>query len=208
MLVIDHLAQLDVDEATGVNELTTLGSLATGLSTLAQQVLLLEEPLVRDEQERRKKIFFFGFGLLTPEQEQLLPCLFHWFGTSICNYARLVGFLSGLASGVYTREQVSDPKFHAVVRKHCADYVNSVPELEPIKIWRNKVFAHFAIADPRKDDNAALLDASVMSPISYFNSRLRVGGIINTNNGAEAELPHWSVTEAYEALTPRYWPRQ
>lgn len=208
MLLIDHLTRIDVDEATSVNELTTLDSLATGLSVLAQQVRLIEEPLMRYEQERHKKVFFVGFGLLTSEQEKLVPCLFHWFGTSICNYARLVGFLSGLTSGVYTREQASDPKFHAVVRKHCADYVDSVPELEPIKIWRNKVFAHFAIADPRKDDNAALLDASVMSPISYFDSRLRVGGMASSSSGAEAELPHWSVTEAHETLIPRYWPRQ
>lgn len=207
MPLIDHVARIDVDEASGLNELTTLDSLSAGLYVLAQQVHLLEEPLIRDEQDLRKKPMFFGFGLLHPEQERLLPCLFHWFGTSVCNYARLVGFLSGLMSGAYTREQALDPKFNAVVRKHCSDYVDSVPELEPIKVWRNKVFAHFAITDPRKDDNAALLDASVMSPISYFNSRLRVGGMVSCSNGAEAEFPHWSVTESYEALSLRYWPQ-
>ncbi|NJM44229.1 MAG: hypothetical protein HC858_10130 [Brachymonas sp.] len=206
MPMIDHIARVEVDEATGLNELTTLASLAIGLNVLAQQVHLLEEPLILDEQERRKKVTFFGFGLLHPDQERLIPCLFHWFGTSVCNYARLVGFLSGLTSGAYTRQQAQDPKFYSLVRKHCSDYVDSVPELEPIKVWRNKVFAHFAITDPRKDDNAALLDASVMSPIAYFDSRLRVGGMTISLNGSGADLPHWSVTESYEALCSRYWP--
>lgn len=77
MPLVDHVARIEVDEATGLNELTTLDSLATGLYALAQQVHLLEEPLIRDEQERRKKVTSFGFGFLHPDQERLVPCLFH-----------------------------------------------------------------------------------------------------------------------------------
>jgi hypothetical protein len=206
MATIDHIARIDVDESLGHNEITTLACLATGLAVLAQNVRNLEEPLIRNEQEQGKKVFSYGFGLLEPTQEQILSCMFHWFGTSLCNYARLVGYLSGLSSGVYTREQVSDPDFHDVVRRHSTAYVDSILELQSIKVWRNKVFAHFAITDPRKDDNAAILDTSVMSPISYFDSRLRVGGMTISINGEKAVLPHWSATETFEALVPRFWP--
>ena len=206
MPLIDHIEGIEVDESIGHNELTTLSFLSTGLAMLAHQVDLMETPVREDERARRKSIEFFGFGLLPPEQESLLPCLFHWYGTSVCNYARLVGFLSGLASGAYSRDQVSNPSFHAKVREHCSAYVDSVPELQPIKVWRNKVFAHFAITDPRKDDNPAMLDASAMSPLSYFGNRLRVGGVTIGSSGGQVELPQWSVTEAHEALAPRFWP--
>lgn len=196
---------IDVDESIGLNELTTLHCLGVGLSALAQQVRLVEAPLIQQENERRKKIFFYGFGLLSPAEEFIVPCYFHWFGASVCNYARLVGYLSGLANGSYTREQSYDPGYHSIVRQHCSDYVDSIPELRPIKVWRNKVFAHFAITDPRSNDSAALLDASIMSPITYMDSRLRVGGTISGSYGAEVEMPKWSVTESYEALASRFW---
>lgn len=206
MAVLDHIARIEIDDAVGHNEQTTLATLATGLSVLARTVGDLEQPLIRAEQERGTRVFFQGFGLLDPAQEQLLSCIFHWFGMSVCNYARLVGYLSGLSAGVYTREQASDPAFHGVVRRHCTNYVDSIPELQNIKIWRNKVYAHFAITDPRPDDNPAMLDLTVMSPVTYVHSRLRAGGMILTINNHDAELPHWSVTEAFECLAPRFWP--
>ncbi len=206
MPVIYYVSGVRIDDALGLNELTTLSCLSSGLSALRQQVSLAEAPIIKHEEENQKRVFFFGFGLLSQEQEELVPCYFHWFGTSVCNYARLVGFLSGLAQGVFTREQAADPAFHAKVRTHCSNYVDSIPELAPIKVWRNKVFAHFAATDPRPGDNAALLDTSVMSPITFMNGRLRVGGLIQGSSGAEADLPNWSVTESYEALSRRYWP--
>jgi hypothetical protein len=194
------------DETEGLNELVTLECLRAGLATLSWQVGQIEAPIIADEVNRRKRITFYGFGMFDQDTERLLPCLFRWFGVSICNYARLTGFLSGLSSQAYTREQAADPSYHGIVRQHCSTYVDSVSELDSIKIWRNKVFAHFAITDPRKDDNPALLDASVMSPIVFSDSRLRVGGMIITQNEHESSLPAWSVTEAFESLSARYWP--
>lgn len=206
IIVVDYLSGLSVLESDGVNELITLSCLSTGLATLAQQVKLLEQPIQDDEKERRKRITFYGFGFLPQETEELLPCYFHWFGTSLCNYARLVGFLSGVSSGAFSRSATEDPKNFRIIKEYCDTYIDSIPELIPIKIWRNKVFAHFAITNPRSSDNAALLDSSVMSPISYFDGRFRVGGMVTASRGAEAELPHWSVTESYELLSPRFWP--
>jgi len=207
MPVVDHIDGYDVPESEGVNELITLDCLATGLATLAEQVRILEAPMQTYEQQNRKRVTFYGFGLdLPPGAEQLLPCYFHWFGTSVCNYARLVGFLGGITSGVFTRASSADPKNHELIRNHCNAYVESIVELAPIKMWRNKVFAHFALTAPQSNDNAALLDASVMSPISYFDGRFRVGGMVSASSGAGVEMPHWSVTEAFAQLAPRFWP--
>lgn len=209
MPIIDHIDQVDVDHRVGLNELTTIECLSAGLDALALQVHTIEQPLIQREQERGRRIMAFGFGFLPAEVEPLVPCFFHWYGTSLCNYARLVGFLKGLSTGAFTRAQAADPRSHKdVVKAYCDGYVHSIAELVPILVWRNKVFAHFAITDPRKTDNAALLDASVMSPIAFANHRLRVGAMIYSKNGEDAALPEWSVTESHEALASRYWPRE
>jgi hypothetical protein len=214
MIIIDHIQAVNVVSADAINELITLESLSTGLSALANQVALLEQPFQDYEARYRKRIFFTGFGMRTPdgtclttEQERLLPCLFHWYGNTICNYARLVGFLSGVATGVYDRSTTEDPKNYAAVKRHCGTYVDSITELEAIKHWRNKVFAHFALTDPYRDDNATMLDVSVMSPITYLEGRFRVGGMVHSTRGGEIEMPHWSITESHEKLSARFWPQ-
>ena len=58
-----------------------------------------------------KQVISTGFGLFDDETENLLTCMFHWFGTSIYNYARLVGFIGGLNS-TYTDAALDDPKQH------------------------------------------------------------------------------------------------
>lgn len=207
MPVVDHILGYSVSEQDGMNELTTLSCLSTGLATLARQVALIEQPIQEDEQMRRKRISFTGFGFnLPPDAEELLPCYFHWFGTSVYNYARLTGFLAGIASGAYDRHATENVRYLKTIKAYCDNYVNSIPELDAIRIWRHKVFAHFAITDPRDDDNPALLDASVMSPVSYSNGRFRVGGMMHMARGVEHVFPDWSVTEAFEALGQRYWP--
>lgn len=213
MICIDNIQPIYVSESDAVNELDTLVSLSTGLATLANQVAYLELPFQDYERTHRKRVSFTGFGQstpdgtgLTPEQERLLPCFFHWYGNSICNYVRLVGFLAGVDDGVFLRNATEDPRNYAAIRHHCGEYLDSIPEMGPIKHWRNKVFAHFAITDPHRDDNAAMLDASVMSPVNYFQSRFRVGGTAYVMRGGEVEMPHWSVTESYEKLSARFWP--
>lgn len=202
MHTIDHIARVVCTEEDCLNELTTLACLRTGLSALANQIALLEKPY------KGKRTFFMGFGLpgLPPGAEELLPCYFHWFGTSLCNYARLVGFVSGVHSGVYSRDATEDSNNFEKIKSHCNAYVTSVQELAPVLLWRNKVFAHFALTDPRKSDNAALLDASTMSPITLIDGRFSVGGVTICARGGEVEMPTWSVTSVFESLEDRYWP--
>ena len=213
MRTVDHVNAFQVSEEDANNELVTLECLSVGLAELVKQVKLLEAPMQSYESTNGWGGFsvtgfdFEEYGV--PANEQLLlPCYFHWFGTSVCNYARLVGFVAGVGSGVFPRNATEDPRNFELIKKHCDSYVDSITDLEPIKIWRNKVFAHFAITDPRSKDNAALLDVSTMSPMSYSNGRFRVGGAVIMVRGAEIEMPPWSVTESFERLAPRYWPVQ
>jgi hypothetical protein len=205
-VTVDHVLKVGVDAVSAVNELTTLDCLAAGLNVLASRVHSMERPVQQYEEANRTRVDFTGFNFLSKEDEQLIPCFTHWFANSICNYARLAGFLVGLGQGAFDWSAIQDQKKAQEIKTHCTDYVKSIVELQPVVLWRNKVSAHFALTDPRLDDNAALLATSTISPISYSDHRLRSSsGMIHTVHGAEASLPGWSVTEIYEALAAR-WP--
>ncbi len=211
MPIVDHIIGLEIEENRAVNELITLEQLFTGLHFLAEQVGTVEAPIRTYEQTNRKLVTFMGFGNLDrfgipPVYESLLTCHFHWFGNTLCNFVRLAGFVYGIQSGSIERSEDNRHVSDKSTKQFCDDYLNSIKEIEPIVFWRNKVFAHFAITDPRKSDNSAALDSSVMSPVIYMNERFRVGGFVSASRGSEFEMPHWSVTETFEALSSRFWP--
>jgi hypothetical protein len=212
MVTIDHVTKCEIDPALGGNELRTLSYLSVGLHQLYANVTLVEKPLRESDDRNHVRQFAYGNAPGLPQgTAQLLPCYFHWYGVSLMNYARLVGFLSGLSSGAFTHQHLADEKEFQTVTDHCDTYVRSIPELSAVKVWRDKVAAHLAITKPRKgDDNPALLDLSVMHPVSYYNGRYRAGAIrvIRTDAAGKAhigKLPTWSLTEIHEALRQRYW---
>jgi hypothetical protein len=136
--------------------------------------------------------------------------MFHWFGVSVCNYARLVGFIRGASAGHFSRSDLNDPVKMEAIHSSVTTYVKGVPEIADVLIWRNKVAAHFAITAPHKTDSIATLDLSVMFPVSFADDRYTVGDFVLTRKNAAgafvSDLPGWSVTEVFEQLIPRYWP--
>ena len=210
-IILDHKGQFSVPRDSGHNEITSLQSLALGLNLIAATVWELEER-IRSSETPGTRTFFFGHRPGTDRRQTLLlPCYFHWFGISLCNYARLTGFLAALGAGAITRQDLTSPSERRRVASACKDYVASVLEIGAVVIWRNKVAAHFAITDPRGDDNLATLDMSVMHPVSYSDGRYRVGEWTFSRGSAGAEsvsseIPSWSITEIFESLSDRYWP--
>jgi hypothetical protein len=209
---LDHLAGMEVSRDLGFNELVSLNSLGIGLSFLATTIWNLEASIRKEETEGNVQVFFFGHRPGTNRSVTLLmPCYFHWFGVSLCNFVRLVGFLHALQTGRISRGALTTTQGRKAVRTACMDYVRSVVEVQKVVIWRNKVAAHFAITDPCEEDNLATLDMSVMYPVVFSASRYRVSGLTLGYVGPDArevrsEIPEWSVTEVYEQLAPRYWP--
>lgn len=211
MVVIDYRSMIEVEESSAFNELTTLRTLAMGLNQLYIQVAEIELPIRKYEEEHRKRVFSFGlehFGF-PQESERLVSCYFHWFGVSICNYIRLVGFVDGVARGLIDRTQIGDSSQKKFVRAHCDTYVKSIAAIQPVLHWRNKAYAHFALTAPYNEDSPALLDVSTMSIVSYSRGRIRSGnGIIFSQNDDEVAMPDWSLTEVYEDLSQQFWPER
>jgi len=208
---LDAIVPVIIESDVYFNECRTLRTLSVGLVTIAKT---LQRPEVTWQQQAGGKLTFLSYGLDidgTKGNLDLIACFFHWFGVSVCNFARLIGFVSGLVESHFTRADLSNPAKFPDIRKSVDSYVNSVSELSNVLMWRNKVGAHFAIAAPKKGDNISTLDASVIFPVSFSNGRYRVGDLSHTRKNVAgvhtSSIPSWSVTEVFEQLTPRYWPQ-
>ena len=122
-------------------------------------------------------------GILDNQPFGLLSCAFQWYAVSACNYAQLVGWL-------VTRDTGAAKEYVRKVMPRLLDY-------------RNKVAAHFAITDPRRDNEADLV-ASVMTN-NYVRGRLCAAALtpVIKNDSQEITVSKdisWSLTLAHEHL--------
>lgn len=209
LVLIDGVEHIEVSQDDFYNEIRTLRTLLMGLKQICGMIKSKE---LAFERAGGDKLKVFTMGATSSQEQEFLDtvaCFFHWFGVSVCNFARLVGFIRGLSRGDFTRADLKDPTTFKPIKESIKDYVSGIPELESVLVWRNKVFAHFAITDPYKDDNVATLDMSVIHPVTFEN-RYFVGGMTlrkSSSSGSHvSELPRWSLTEVFEALEPRFWP--
>lgn len=207
--VIDKIKNIIVDSDRYATEVTTMTNLRTGLIFLYNIVYPIEQEIVDKYEDRN--IYFFGRSHDLPNHIfEMLPCFYHWFGTSIVNYARLAGMIVGYEENEISTMDLTSPKGKEKIKNFCDQYILSINELSEIVKWRNKVGAHFALTDPRKSDNVATLEASIIYPISFCGSRFKTGGIkfckIESGSPIDAEIPQWSLTEIFEIISGRFWP--
>lgn len=210
MITFDYIDKISLDSNQCFNESRTLHILFVGLLQIADS--LKQREAAWDQQNAGgAKFQIYGLDMDgTKSRLDLIACYFHWFGVSICNYTRLIGFIRGLSVGDFSRSDLKDATRFKSISKSIDHYVQNVPELASVLAWRNKVGAHFAITDPRKEDNVATLDMSVMFPVTFTNGLYRVGELTltkKTSTGTHtSNLPCWSLTEVFESLILRYWP--
>ncbi len=194
-MIIDHIDKIELPDDMArlhYNELRSLDYLATGLNFLYKQVQGLEVRITEGV-EKDKQVFFFGNSpQLKGIPQDLVACAFHWYAVTVCNYVKMVGWL---ANGGDSTKAV--------------DYLKQV--IPPIKLWRDKVGAHFARTSPRKDDTPADLAKSVMFPISFdddafYAGSLTIGMTISGKKSTSRRDMRWSLTHTHRCLIPRYWP--
>lgn len=208
---LDSISGIEVSENDFFNERRTLKMMFTGLFKIANFVRQ-REMAWKQQNKGVEKYFLYGKDIDGTEGDlDLIACFFHWFGVSICNYSRLVGFIRGMSEGDFTHSDLSDKSKFNAVKLSVDDYVKSITELSDILIWRNKVGAHFAITDPHKSDNISTLEMSVMFPVSFNSGQYVVGEQTLTRTDSAGDqhtsaIPRWSLTEVFENLIPRYWP--
>ncbi|PKG38165.1 hypothetical protein [Psychromonas sp. Urea-02u-13] len=123
---------------------------------------------------------------------------FDTFSIYMCNLGLLIGLKELMDSGQSYKALMDDYK---VVKSHCKQVQEKlVPE--EVLVWRNKVAAHYALADARKDDNLATLMQSVNSWPCYSGSYYAVGAFKFGLGDDVSQIPEWSLTKVYDSLCP------
>ncbi len=189
-MMLDHIDKLELsgDAADKYgNELRPLSYLSEGLYYLYKQVKGIEVT-VAPKPNPKMRVSIFG----NEPQKGLVVCAFHWYAVTICNYVRLIGWLT-----------------HGEDKHQATEYVKRV--IPAVYLWRNKVAAHFSITDPQKEDTPADLAKSVMSLISfdddaYFADSLTLSMRRKGTTSTSRQDMRWSLTHTHENLSTRYWP--
>jgi len=206
---IDKVLGIKIDSQKYSNEFNALLQLRTGMNSLYDKIRPIELEILQKAQGTTH--IFFGRNVLVPSEiNKMLPCFFHWFGNSLCNYARLTGYIVAREEGNITEADLQLEPERNKIKKACDNYIKSLQEIQEVLKWRNKVSAHFALTDPRKDDNIATLEASIIYPVCFEKDRFRTGTLIYSKGSGTtnytSEIPRWSLTEIYEELKNRFWP--
>src|SRR5712692_6830348 len=93
LFTLDAVEQIEIKLYDHFNECGTLKTLFVGLHQL--YVMIKDRELRFELACGSKKIACMSFGLDidgTRGKLDQIACFFHWFGVSVYNYARLVGF--------------------------------------------------------------------------------------------------------------------
>lgn len=170
-------------------------SLHSGIQKLASEIRELE---ISQNNDRAP---IFSLDITGDYRNDLLVCYFDWFSISITNYVRLVGLFDLMVKENWKSKDLQTNEKD--VRKYCSDYVQRI--IPEIRLWRNKMSAHFAATDPR-NDNLGTIELTLFSFVTYVKPYYEVGGANWSTDGETSEFKRWSLTETYDNLTPRYWP--
>ena len=199
-VVLDYIKGIELDrENPPLNNLHALNYLPSGIFTLVDQVGAKENEILR---RPKHKVPSFSLIFNRGHGENITVCCFHWFAISIINYVRLIGLIDIMNKNNW---KVSDiAKNREKISKYCTEYVREV--IPAILLWRNKVAGHFAITNPRKEDNLATLEMSIMHPLTYLYPHYEVSAGKLSTEGETGEIPQWSLIKEFEKLIPRYWP--
>jgi len=194
-MIVDYCENIDLPERVleaHPNELLAIRYLDEGLRFLYRQVNRIEER-VREQVGADVQTVFVG----RPPPFEWIPlglvaCSFHWYAISACNLTRLIGWLA-----------------HKEDSTEAAAYVDKV--IPEVRLWRNKVAAHFALTDPRAEDTPADLVSSVMMPVGFDDDAFYTQPFSLTLGGAGEPSTtrrdmRWSLTHVHRQLCRRYWP--
>ena len=193
-MILDYIEGLELpDEGQSTQErsaLDALRRLRVGLTWLYRNVAELEAT-ARARAAPENVAFTLVGGVMEGMPMETVACAFQWYAVSACNYVQLVGWLS-------TKETEA-----------AKAYVKRV--LPDLVLYRNKVAAHFSLADPRKEDNVADLLASVLTRVVFLQGYFLVNAELPTIGTEDGDVTpehrlSWAFTAQHRSLARRYWP--
>lgn len=213
---LDHIENIKIDK--GISTLTNFHSIPqllegifmtyNSIRGLQDNYWRLRYPDASDEKiEIYRKMTFSMSGELNQPDAQAVN-LFHWYSINLINFAKCCGLVKFLnQKGVLPEYLAGDRDLINELKQVQKQYLDSIPELEPVKHFRNKASAHLAYTDPKNQDNPATLIES-MSLIPYFVKGKFIIGAMTRQRGehkSSFSKYSWSLTDNFESLIPRYF---
>jgi hypothetical protein len=133
--------------------------------------------------------------------------LIHWYSINLMNYAKSCGLVKFLnKTGLQPERFVGDKEILGELRKCQKEYIDSIPELDPIKHFRNKASAHLAYTDPHKDNAGTLVESMSLIP-TLNNGKLTIGSLKRGKGNAMSSFGdfEWNLVDNFDSLVPRYF---
>jgi hypothetical protein len=192
MLILDRVKSLAITEEQQeplYNEILRLNQLAAGLAFIYATVRSFEE---RGAAGEMRPSFSFGNDPNLPAPRPLILCMFHWYATSVCNLTRLIGLIAHetLLTGFEQR---------AAIIGYCQEVCG------PVKVYRDKVAAHFARVAQHSSDNPADRAGSVIDDLTWITDRFWVGAMrLHVGGVPPSHHYAWSLTKFHEGQAARY----
>ena len=202
-ITLDWLLGIQIDPVRPpFKNFQVLNQTLAGLKLLADYVRDLELNVIA--QDPYAKGTFRAFSKDFPPT---LGSVFNWYSISLMNYLRLIALVDLMQRENWDENDIANPAKQSDIKDVCTNFAaNAAPAVHR---WRNKVAAHFAATDPKKnDDSLATLKLTVMDPVTYNYPYFYVGSFQLHSQGTDSDLPKWSLTKNFEDLAPQFWPDQ
>lgn len=196
--VLDHIEGITVPGKVfeePANEFWQLLRLWQGMEFLYRPAKKLDGATApQSDPDKKFKMFASANALIDGLTSALLTCSFDWYSISATQYVRTVGAIA-------YRQNNSCPT--------PIEYVDQV--IPEIKIYRDKVAAHFAWGTQHKNDKPAERQISVIPNLSFSNDTWVISGLMLTKKTGDkisdsSALQPWSISKVHEQLRKRYWP--
>ena len=193
-ITIDFIDNIDVDSKYFINQ-HQLTNLKAGLDFIFNQTKYIQD---NPERFGTPKFVTEAEFLMNPYLSDLVACFFQWFSVSIVSYVKLVGLLRYLDRNKleYSNITLLSKDILAAMKREINAYINSV--IPDIKLWRDKVGAHFAMADPFDNDNIVTMEDSLMTQIYLVKGKYTTHLFHLNFAGKSSVIPEWSIVNIYE----------
>ena len=140
-----------------------------------------------------------GFSMSDPYLVACGTTNFDVFSIYMMNLCSLLGIQKFLNQGnEYSDIQKYPQKVKELIYSERKEWLP-----KSVKLWRNKVAAHYAAADPKKEDNILTLMDSLSVIPNYSFPRYTVSSMNIVINGESSQLQEWSVTRVYDELVDK-----
>ncbi len=214
-MVLDHIENISIEQNGTIQNFHSIPQLKEGIFMVYHAMVDLERnywhiryPDKTPEMIELLKGSTLSFSGELNRADAIAVNLFHWYSVNVINYAKccaLVKFVN--QKGILPEYLAKDKSLLADLKKTRDNYIKNIPELSPVKHFRDKAGAHLAYADPHKNDNPATLVESISIIPTMEHGRISIGGMTRSRGQHASSFGdhQWNIIDNFHQLVPRYF---